>query len=49
MNKVMLPTQWTMKYNQEGIGSGSSLVEFDMNISRIQANPNLSGVTFKLQ
>ena len=49
VNKVMLPTQWTMKYNQEGLGSGSSLVEFDMNISRIQANPNLSGVTFKLQ
>jgi len=49
VNKLMLPTQWTIKYNQEGVGAGSSMVEFDMNIAKIQANPNLSGVTFKLQ
>jgi len=49
VNKLMLPTQWTIKYNQEGLGSGSSMVEFDWNISRIQANPDISGVTFKIQ
>src|ERR1700674_4553918 len=49
VNKLMLPTQWTLKYSQEGIGSGSSMVEFDMDIARIQANPNLSGVTFRIQ
>jgi hypothetical protein len=49
VNKVMLPTQWTLKYSQEGLGSGSSMVQFDMVIAKIQANPNLSGVTFKLQ
>jgi hypothetical protein len=49
VNNLMLPTQWTLKYEQEGIGSGSSLVQFDMSISRIQANPNLSGVTFRIQ
>jgi hypothetical protein len=49
VNNLMLPTQWTMKYEQEGIGSGSSMVQFDMTISRIQANPNLSGVTFRIQ
>jgi hypothetical protein len=49
VNNLMLPTQWTMKYEQEGIGNGSSMVQFDMTISRIQANPNLSGVTFRIQ
>jgi hypothetical protein len=49
VNKLMLPTQWTIKYNQEGLGSGSSMVEFDWSISRIQANPDVSGVTFKIQ
>jgi len=49
VNKLMLPTQWTIKYNQEGLGSGSSMVEFDWNISRIQANPDISGVIFKIQ
>ncbi len=49
VNKLMLPTQWTIKYEQEGIGSGSSMVQFDMTISKIQANPNLSGVTFRIQ
>jgi hypothetical protein len=49
VNKLMLPTQWTFKYNQEGLGGGSTLVEFDMNIDKIQANPNLSSVTFRLQ
>ena len=49
VNKLMLPTQWTLKYNQEGIGGGSTLVEFDMTISKIQANPNLSSVAFKIQ
>ncbi len=49
VNGLMLPTQWTLQYNQEGIGSGSSLVEFDMNIAKIQANPNISGVTFRIQ
>lgn len=49
VNKLMLPTQWTIKYNQEGVGAGSSMVEFDMNIAKIQANANISGVTFKIQ
>jgi hypothetical protein len=49
VNKLMLPTQWTIKYDQEGVGSGSSMVEFDWNISRIQANPDVAGVTFKIQ
>jgi hypothetical protein len=49
VNKLMLPTQWTIKYNQEGVGAGSSMVEFDMNIDKIQANPDLAGVTFKIQ
>jgi hypothetical protein len=49
VNKLMLPTQWTIKYAQEGIGSGSSMIQFDMTISKIQANPNLSGVTFRIQ
>ena len=49
VNKLMLPTQWTIKYNQEGVGAGSSMVEFDMNIAKIQANSNISGVTFKIQ
>ena len=49
VNKLMLPTQWTIKYNQEGLGSGSSMVEFDWNISKIVANPDISGVTFKIQ
>jgi hypothetical protein len=49
VNKLMLPTQWTIKYNQEGVGSGSSMVEFDWNISKIQANPDVAGVTFKIQ
>jgi hypothetical protein len=49
VNKLMLPTQWTIKYNQEGVGSGSSMVEFDWNISKIVANPDISGVSFKIQ
>jgi hypothetical protein len=49
VNKLMLPTQWTIKYDQEGIGSGSSMVEFDWSISKIQANPDVAGVTFKIQ
>jgi hypothetical protein len=49
VNKLMLPTQWTIKYDQEGLGSGSSMVEFDWNISKIVANPDISGVTFKIQ
>jgi hypothetical protein len=49
VNHLMLPTQWTLQYNQEGVGSGSSLVEFDMNIAKIQANPNISGVSFRIQ
>jgi len=49
VNKLMLPTQWTLRYAQEGIGSGSSMVEFDMTIARIQANPNVSGVTFQIR
>ena len=47
VNHLMLPTQWTLQYNQEG--SGSSLVEFEMNIAKIQANPNTSGVAFRIQ
>jgi hypothetical protein len=49
VNKLMLPTQWTLKYSQEGIGNGSSMVQFDMVIAKIQANPNVSGVTFRIQ
>jgi hypothetical protein len=49
VNELMLPTQWTLKYEQEGIGSGSSIVEFDMTIARIQVNPNVSGVTFQIR
>lgn len=49
VNKLMLPTQWTIKYDQEGLGSGSSMVEFDWSISKIVANPDISGVTFKIQ
>jgi hypothetical protein len=49
VNHLMLPTQWSLQYNQEGVGNGSSLVEFDMNIAKIQANPNISGVTFRIQ
>jgi len=49
INNLMLPTQWTIKYFQEGLGSGSSTIQFDMQISKIQANPNISGVTFRLQ
>jgi hypothetical protein len=49
VNKLMLPTQWTLKYEQEGVGSGNSLIQFDMNIAKIEANPNVSGVTFRVQ
>jgi hypothetical protein len=49
VNKLMLPTQWTIKYSQEGVGNGSSMVEFDWSISKIQANPDVAGVTFKIQ
>jgi hypothetical protein len=48
VNKLMLPTQWTIKYNQEGVGGGSSMVQFDMNISKIQANPDVNDVTFRV-
>jgi hypothetical protein len=49
VNKLMLPTQWSIKYTQEGIGSGSSIVQFEMAIKRVQANPNVSGVAFRIQ
>jgi hypothetical protein len=49
VNNLMLPTQWTLKYDQEGIGSGTSLVQFDMYIGKIQANPDVSGVVFRIQ
>lgn len=48
VNKLMLPTQWTIKYSQEGVGAGSSMVEFDMSIAKIQANPDVNSITFKL-
>lgn len=48
VNNLMLPTQWTLKYTQEGVGNGGSMVEFDMAIGKIQANPDVSGVTFQV-
>jgi len=48
VNNLMLPTQWTLKYNQEGVGAGSSMIEIDVLIDKIQANPNVEGVSFRI-
>jgi hypothetical protein len=48
INNLMLPTQWTLKYHQEGIGSGSSIMQIETVIEKIQANPNVTGVSFKI-
>lgn len=48
INNLMLPTQWSLKYSQSGIGSGASMMQIDTVIERIQANPNVTGVVFKI-
>jgi len=48
INNLMLPTQWSLKYAQEGIGSGSSMIQVDTVIDKIQANPNVTGVVFRI-
>jgi len=48
INNLMLPTQWSLKYSQSGIGSGASMMQIDTVIDKIQANPNVTGVVFKI-
>jgi hypothetical protein len=49
INNLMLPTEWSLRYSQEGIGSGSSEVQFDMTINKIEANRDVSSVAFRIQ
>jgi hypothetical protein len=48
MENLMLPTQWTIKYNQEGLGAGSSMIQFDVAVEKVQANPDVAGVSFRI-
>jgi len=48
INNLMLPTQWSLKYTQSGIGSGASMMQIDTVIEKIQANPNVAGISFKI-
>jgi hypothetical protein len=48
VNDLSLPSQWMMKYTQEGIGNGVSIIEYDLAISRIQLNADVSSQTFKI-
>jgi len=47
-NNMTLPTQWTIKYSQEGVGSGSSMIQFDMQVANVQTNVNVTGVSFRI-
>jgi len=48
MENLILPTQWTIKYNQEGLGAGSSMIQFDVVVEKVQANPDVAGVSFRI-
>jgi hypothetical protein len=46
---LMLPTEWRLKYSQEGVGNGSSIIEYDMGASRIVPNADTTGRTFRVE
>jgi hypothetical protein len=46
---LMLPTQWSIKYSSEGAGYGTSILEYDLAVAKIQPNMNTSGQSFKVQ
>ena len=49
LNGLMLPTQWSMKYSSEGAGYGTSILEYDLAVGKIQPNADINGQTFRVQ
>jgi hypothetical protein len=46
---LMLPSQWMLKYSQEGVGNGSSIIEYDMGVSKIEPGADVTGRVFRLE
>ncbi|HEY2459602.1 MAG TPA: hypothetical protein VGI16_02295 [Candidatus Acidoferrum sp.] len=48
VNGLMLPTQWMLKFTQEGSGNGNSIIQYDMTVGKIVPNADVSAKTFRV-